>query len=87
MPKRSKQENQRFHARQRARERYDLEFTDPVRSTFLARIHRGETTVVARQSLRVTVHDVRYNGQTYRVVYDANRREIVTFLLPDWEPW
>lgn len=65
-------------------QRYDLRFTDDVRAVFIGEINAGRSVCVRRQSLRVAIHDVTYKGSVYRVVYDKNRKEIVTFLLPEW---
>lgn len=65
-------------------ERYDLNFTDDVRREFLRVILGGRSVPVCRQSHRVVIHDVTYQDVVYRVVYDKDRKEIVTFLLPHW---
>jgi hypothetical protein len=85
MGRKSKATSQRAHAKRRAMERYDLHFDEATRQTFVKLIRGGKTRAVRRQSLRVVIHDLEWKGTTYRVVYDTQRHEIVTFLLPDWQ--
>lgn len=80
-----KQRAQRRHARGRALERYGLEFGPATRDAVLRAIQTGRSTHVAKQSHRVSVHDVDVEGATVRVVYDRQRKEVVTFLRPEWE--
>ena len=49
-------------------------------------IRRGESRFIARQSWRVTIHDVTVRGTTIRVAYDRQRGLISTALPPEsWE--
>lgn len=78
---RSKEDTVRRHARERGRERYGVEMGADLERFIIGRITSGRSTPVERQSLRVSVHDVTLDdGQHVRVVYDKERRQIVTFL-------
>lgn len=76
----SKALSARRHAMQRARERYGLVYDRDLRAQLIGIIRRGEATMVERQSNRVRVFDLPFEGRTVRVVYDKERGEIVTFL-------
>lgn len=81
-----KAEHQRAHASRRAMERYGIHLTDDVWRALVACITTGRSTLVERQSNRVVVHDVAYDGQRVRVVYDTERGQLVTFLPADVPP-
>ena len=76
----SKKECERKHARQRALERYGIDYNRDVRREFLKKIANSGAKFICRQSNRVTVFDVEHEGQTVRFVYDSSRQEIITFL-------
>jgi hypothetical protein len=78
--RKTKSTAQRIHAFNRFKQRTGLHFTKEVRSKFITMIKNGKTTCVQQQSLRITVHDVTYDGKVYRVIYDKNRENIVTVL-------
>ena len=79
-----KAEWERQHARQRAEERYDIDYNRHARRDIIAAIQQNKGILVKRQSCRVTIWYVEYNGEHVKVVYDSNRKEIVTF-LPVWK--
>ena len=85
--KRSKRAAQFEHARKRAMTRYGLKLTTEVHDDIVARIHVSGSTLVRRQSNRVSIHDVLLNAKTYRVAYDCQRRVLVTFLYRDENEW
>ena len=70
----------RVHSRRRAYERYGIELGPASRKAIVGAIQGGLSRPVERQSLRVTVHDVEFDGGVVRVVYDSRRKELVTFL-------
>lgn len=47
----------------------------------IRKIQNNELEFVERQSNRVTVFRYEYNGKKYRLVYDKNRKQIVTILF------
>lgn len=71
---------QRRHARVRAMERYGMELGPATRGRIIDAIRTGRSSMVERQTLRVSVHDVTIDERIVRVVYDRRRKEIVTFL-------
>lgn len=78
----SKATMQRRHAMQRARERYGIVLTETVAEQIVGLIQQGRWVDKQRQSLRVAVYDLDFEGQLIRVVYDHKRHELVSFLPP-----
>lgn len=76
----NKRRAQYHHAQQRALERYGIALRQSDLDAIVRLIIKGESQLVERQSLRVSVHDVSWDGQTIRVVYDKQRRSIATVL-------
>ncbi len=76
----TKKATERLHAKRRAFERYGLTFTKDIRNHFCKCIRDGKGKFTERQSRRVTIWNVEYEGMAYRVVYDSVRHEIVSFL-------
>ena len=76
----TKKKSENLHAKKRALERYNLTFTKAIRNHFKEQIQLNKGTFVSKQSRRVSLWDVDYSGETYRVVYDKQRHNIVTFL-------
>lgn len=74
----SKKIAQRIHAKRRAAERYGLALNKEQYDQMneLAR----SATVLERQSNRLTIRRIVMDGSPIRVVYDASRHQIVTFL-------
>jgi hypothetical protein len=83
----TKSQAERQHAKRRARERYGIAFNSQMNKNLIAQIQRGEARLVRRQSQRVSVWDVEIAGGPARVVYDRDRKQIVTFLPLALEPW
>ncbi|RJO61085.1 MAG: hypothetical protein C4542_07305 [Dehalococcoidia bacterium] len=83
--RRTKSQCQMLHARKRVAQRYGKALSSDAikRIARLIKTNNDSCAFIERQSLRVTVWDVPYEGQTYRVVYDNKRHSIVTFLPPD----
>lgn len=74
---------QRQHASRRAQERYGQALGRRAQARIIEAIQRGDSTIAWRTSLRASVHDVNIEGMTYRVVYDAKRKTIASFLPYD----
>lgn len=85
--RRSKRAAQFEHARKRAMTRYGLRLTTEIHDELISKIHVAGSTLVERQSNRISVHDVKLDGQVYRVVYDNTRKVLVTFLYKDEDAW
>lgn len=71
---------QRIHAKRRAVERYSLDLNRQDLRNIVTVIQSNKATPVEKQSHRVTVFDLTYNEVDVRVVYDKQRKTIVTFL-------
>lgn len=74
---------QRRHANRRASQRFDLHMTDNDHREMRAMIHDGKTICLEKQSHRVKVHGIYYKDTLCKVVYDSQRKSIVTFLHLD----
>ena len=76
----TKAATQRLHARRRFLEREGLVYSRRVERALIGAIVGGKSVCVERQSHRVSVHDVPHEERIYRVVYDRQRKTIVTVL-------
>lgn len=97
--KRTKKDNERFHATRRLDERYGLRLTQYMRDFFRCAVKSNGAFFVRRQSNRVSIFDIVYRvhagdtddpfrvGEvvTIRFAYDRNRREVITMLPRDEE--
>ena len=81
----AKRANQIRHAIKRAHERYGLNLEPKDLAELVRRIRQNEAVLVRRTSVRAAVYDAEISCHTVRVVYDRNRRSIVTFLERDDE--
>lgn len=84
MPARAKKlpHHQRVHAQRRAKQRYGVELsTRQIKEMArLIRASSDEAELIAKQSLSRKLYRVRYEGNTYNVIYDKKRSTVVTFL-------
>lgn len=78
--KMTKSNSETFHAKRRFKERYGIEFNKEMRKEMIRLIQMSQSHLVEVQSRRVTVRDVIYGGEVYRVVYDSIRQNIITVL-------
>lgn len=76
----SKLRNQIYHARKRAMERIGIDLTPQLRDQLIRDIQEGRCKFLWRQSNRLTVWRVFFNGKKYLAIYDSHRHTIVTFL-------
>ena len=77
-----KRKNQIRHAFQRFEKRFDICLNDNQYNQLVNRIKKGKAEFVKRQSNRITIWDLEFEGQSVRVVYDKNTSAIVTALYP-----
>lgn len=84
----SKRKRQLAHATRRASLRYGFPLTKNDNLNIVRMIIDGKGRHLERQSNRVSVWEVEYNEQKMKVVYDRNRKVIVTCLpMQDmWDP-
>lgn len=78
----TKAEAERRHAKRRARIRFDIPLNRELRIQIISFIQRGKTIVVEERSLRTPTHLLKIDGRLVAVVYDKDRHEIVTVLIP-----
>ena len=76
----TKAQAQRLHAKRRADERYGLTLNRAALEAMAREIRAGRSTPLGRQTHRTSLHLVTVDGETVRVVYDRNRKTIVTCL-------
>ena len=75
-----KAQNQRKHAKRRAFERFGLTLHADAQRQIVRSIQDREARLIRRQSRRVLVFEVEYDGRKLPVVYDCKRKTIVTVL-------
>ncbi len=80
-----KKKNQIRHARRRFKTRFDISLNANQYIQLVNRIKKGKGIFVRRQSNRVTIWDIDFEGQLIRVVYDKKTSAIVTALYPNKE--
>lgn len=78
--KNDKKEAQTKHAKRRAMERYEIDFTQHKRETMIKQIERGEGKFLRKQSHRVSIFAMICDGKEVVVVYDKERNNIASFL-------
>ena len=79
--KKNKAQAQRIHAKKRALERYDLDLNREKLEEIVKRIQSGVgIRMVLRQSLRISHYEMTVQEKLVRVVYDRQRKTVVTFL-------
>jgi len=91
-----KDKTQRRHAVKRFHQRCGVALTPELHEQIIqsirdANMKKGTAKFIERQSLRVSVWEVDIAGERRRVVYDSNRKQLVT-VLPDEDaidlrPW
>jgi len=72
--------SQRRHAKRRASERYDLHLNRMDLKQLVTKIQNSDGKFVESLSLRTAVWLLEHEGKPVKVVYDRNRKTIVTFL-------
>jgi hypothetical protein len=70
----------RIHAARRCVQRKGFVLSKRIHNGLVSVIKRNEAKFIRRQSNRVTVWEVIFEDINYRVVYDKNRKLIVTVL-------
>lgn len=80
---RTKEQSQNIHARKRFAQRFGIFLTKKLKAEIVQMIHNGFATFVEKQTNRVSLFDVQIEGKTIRVVYDKQRKNIVSALWPE----
>jgi len=78
--KKSRTNKQRNHSKRRFRQRYGIDFNQQMRQEFRRLIQSNQCVLVEKQSNRISIWDVTYEGNVYRIVYDKQRKNVVTVL-------
>lgn len=81
----TKSQAQVAHAKRRALERYDLHLTTADYRDMCRVILSGraqDIEFIVRRSCRLSLHRIRWKGQSFIVGYDSARKNITTFLTP-----
>lgn len=83
--KRQKSRDVRRHALKRAWDRFGLRERDV--QVVVEMVQQGRSTLVEKQSNRISIHQVEFNGQRMHVAYDKVHKAPVTFLYPDQQDY
>lgn len=78
--KKSKLACQKIHAKKRARQRHGIILSDRGIQTIVTTIQNGQAELIERQSMRVGIYKVSYDGYDFKVVYDRKRKTLATVL-------
>ncbi len=81
--KRSKKKSQFIHAQKRFKQRFGINFSRSMNDFFVSLIQKGKAFFVEKQSCRISIWDIDYDQETFRVVYDKERKSIVTVLYDE----
>lgn len=80
MAKNDKSEAQNRHAKRRAMERYGIDLNRHKRLEMVHMIQNGKAECVRKQSHRVSIFSLQYEGKEVIVVYDRQRKTLASFL-------
>lgn len=83
MPKRSKERDLARHVRERFSTRFDIVLTHALETFIIKQIENGKTTFIEKQSNRVSRHRIIVEDQEIDIIYDKNRRKLVTAMYPN----
>lgn len=75
-----KKKAERLHCKRRFKERWDIDLTDEIRDMLEHQIRTGDSNFIRHESNRVSIHEVYYDYNFYRVVYDKMREAMITVL-------
>ena len=78
--KKTKTSAERQHAKRRAVERFNLKLNRKTLAVINSLIRNNQTIPIRKQSNRVSIHLVEYEGRKMKAVYDRNRKTVITFL-------
>ena len=74
----NKTQCQRIHAKRRFLERFGVQLTTADLQRYVALIQAGSARFMGKVSNRVSLWDMPFGDKTVRVVYDKQRKTIVT---------
>lgn len=76
---------QKIHAKRKAFQRYGVTLNRIDYRNLVHKIQEGKAIRLYRQSNRVTIWKVDFNGTSMIAVYDSARKTICSFLSPDMD--
>ena len=82
----SKESAQKYHFKRRMAGRFGAEITEKEINEIVNLIQTGQTTIIEKQSRRVTIHQIIWEGQKVNIPYDKERKVPITALF-DEETW
>lgn len=71
---------QNMHAKKRALERYGIDLNRHKRQEIINKIQDGIAILVRKQSHRIFIFSLKFEGQEVVVVYDRLRKTLASFL-------
>lgn len=74
----------RSHAKRRAAERYGIFLGKEEQGRIVKDIQEGKATLLEKQSLRVSVWEVKVEGKIIPVCFDKKRQAIITCLPQEY---
>lgn len=80
----NKKQNQTIHAKKRADERFGINLNKHKRRELIQMIFKGNARHLEKISNRLSKFRVRFEDKLMDIIYDKNRKRIVTFLYPEW---
>lgn len=78
--RKDKADCQRIHAKRRALQRYALNLDNQKQDEVVKIIQKGKGIFLRRDSIRVAVFAVRFEGMLLKVVYDSQRKTLASVL-------
>lgn len=82
--KKSKEECEIIHFKKRMFERHGLIINKERINEICKLIQNGKSTFVKKQSNRIVIHDIMFDGKSIRIVYDKIRQIPVTVYDDSW---
>ncbi len=84
---RNKKKDIQRHAYNRCWDRFGFCLGKQEQEELVSLIQSHQADFVEKQSLRITLWDVKYRDKSMRLVYDKKRKKIVTVLYQDGKKW
>lgn len=78
--RRDKASCQRIHAKRRALQRFAIDLDYAKQDQIIQMIQKGKAKFISRDSIRVSIFAVEFEGKLLKVVYDADRKTLASVL-------
>lgn len=75
-----KAKNMKHHAKMRAFQRFGIRLDENTHNQIIKKIQKGEAQFIEKQSNRISLFWVDYNEMKLKIVYDKERKLIVTVM-------